>query len=151
MLRSKLQTSASIFSNSTNRVPAHSWRHQTSASFAGFLLKRLQQLARCGEALASRLPSAVEIRVRPWIKLMPEYPFKAISSSSMLGCKATNSHKCSLIFSICMAGVIRVMATWQAQHAAPVLCDCFPLLCLLLSGFFLPRNQSKAGRAPPQC
>ena len=28
------------FSNSTNRVPAHSLRHQTSASFAGFLLKR---------------------------------------------------------------------------------------------------------------
>ena len=27
------------FSNSTNRVPAHSSRHQTSASFAGFLLK----------------------------------------------------------------------------------------------------------------
>ena len=28
------------FSNSTNRVPAHSSRHQTSASLAGFLLKR---------------------------------------------------------------------------------------------------------------
>ena len=28
------------FSNSTNRVPAHSSRHQTSASFARFLLKR---------------------------------------------------------------------------------------------------------------
>ena len=28
------------FSNRTNRVPAHSSRHQTSACFAGFLLKR---------------------------------------------------------------------------------------------------------------
>ena len=57
------------FSNSTNRVPAHSLRHQISASLAGFLLKRtqntqlttfLQQLTHCGEALTSRLPSAVE-------------------------------------------------------------------------------------------
>ena len=28
------------FSNSTNRAPAHSFRYQTSANFAGFLLKK---------------------------------------------------------------------------------------------------------------
>ena len=28
------------FSNSTKRVPPHSWRHQTTASFGGVLLKR---------------------------------------------------------------------------------------------------------------
>ena len=47
------------FSNSTNKVPAHILKHQTTASFAGFLLKRqlttlLQPLAHCGEALTSR-------------------------------------------------------------------------------------------------
>ena len=39
------------FSNSTNRVPVHSSRHQTSANFAGFLLKREHNSPLCSSSL----------------------------------------------------------------------------------------------------
>ena len=64
------------FSNSTNRVPAHSLRHHTSDFYCKVNTTHrslLLQLACCGEALTSQLPSAVEFRssrmkmiITPW-------------------------------------------------------------------------------------
>ena len=71
------------FSNSTNRVPAHSLRHQTSASFARFLLKRtqlttlLQQLAHCGEAAAENVYLLIHENVIK-VHMCLAYQFKTV-------------------------------------------------------------------------
>ena len=50
-----------------NRVPTHSLRHQTSATFAGFLLKRQQNIPlSCSSLLVAGKPWRVDYRVQ-WI------------------------------------------------------------------------------------
>ena len=131
------------FSNSTNTVPAHSSRHQTSASYVGFLLKRQNNSAWLlwGSPI-SRLPHAVrnaQFRSFPCqLSIITVVIWLARHIWTLIAFPWSNNHTfSSLSCGTLLHSVIDSWASPQQEAAAGEWWAVFTFCCLLFWALFV--------------